>query len=253
MATRRKRNARGQFVKAGGSRKSSGKRRRRSYRRNPGEEMIFMPNPPGRARRYAKRAYAGARGLLAGISAGEAIKFTGQAMMGIAAANLIRKKFGAVGDQRDNWEWRDYLMAGLGSLGASFVAKYLFRASPATSRNILMGGLVLIGYRLLQDEIVPQSDTLRNWIGEENPEGSWNGIGAGGAAGYLPGDLYVGDDGQTFVYGDDGNWRPADDSARLLPAAEGYGETLAPPSGLGELVEPSRLGADPYSDAYGRG
>lgn len=239
----RRRNAKGQFVKGGGGRKRSTSRKRR-YRRNPGEEAIMLANPTRRARvrRYAKRAYGAAKGFLGGLGLGEAAKFTGAAMIGIGAAFLVRKKFGKVGDQRENWEIKDYVMAILGSLGASILAKHAFRVRPETSGAILKGGLALVAIKILQDEIVPQSDTLRNWIGEAG-EGSWSGFGADEMYGYNPGDLYLGDGGETFVMGEDGQWRGIDEGDRV-----GFGGLVAP----GSLGDEMYGAADPYATAYGR-
>jgi hypothetical protein len=255
----RRRNARGQFVKGGGGRKRA-KSRKRRYRRNPGEEAIMLANPSrgGRVRRYAKRAYHGARGFLGGLGLGEAARFMGGAMIGIGAAFLVRKKFGKVGDQREKWEMRDYIMAILGSLGASILAKHAFKVRPETSGAILKGGLALVAIKILQDQIVPQSDTLRNWIGEGG-EGSWSGEEL-----YGPGDLYLGEGGENYVMGEDGQWRGIDEGDRV-----GFGALVAPGS-LGEemygedmygaagLVAPGSLGedmygaVDPYAAAYGR-
>jgi len=257
-AMARRRNAKGQFVKGGGGRKRSTSRKRK-YRRNPGEEAIMLANPGGgRVRRYAKKAYHKARGFLGGLGLGEAARFMGGAMVGIGAAFLVRKKFGKVGDQRENWEIRDYVMAILGSLGASIVAKHAFKVRPEMSGAILKGGLALVAIKILQDEIVPQSETLRNWIGEGG-EGSWTGA----EELYGPGDLYLGEGGDNYVMGEDGQWRGIDEGDRV-----GFGALVAPGS-LGEemygeemygadLVAPGSLGeemygaVDPYASAYGR-
>jgi len=256
----RRRNAKGQFLKKGGGRKRSTSRKRR-YRRNPGEEAIMLANPSrgGRVRRYAKRAYHGARGFLGGLGLGEAARFMGGAMIGIGAAFLVRKKFGKVGDQRENWEIRDYVMAILGGLGASILAKHAFKVRPETSGAILKGSLALVAIKILQDEIVPQSDTLKNWIGAEG-EGSWSGYG-GAESMYGPGDLYLGE-GETYVMGEDGQWRGIDEEGRaglgalVAPGSLGeemYGEEMYGEEMYGGLVAPGSLGADdPYASAYGR-
>jgi len=248
----RKRGAKGRFVK--GSGKGGGKRRRR-YRKNPGMELALANPSGGRIRHYARRGARAAGGFLGNLGVGSALKAALPLGIGIVAASLIRKKFGSVGDQRDNWEWKDYLMAGLGTIGAAVGARHLFRASAQTSQMIMLGGLGLIITKILQDEIVPQSDTLKNWIGEEEAEGAWAGLGQGDQpAGYLPGDLYMGDDGETFVYGEDGNWRNVDESARMLGAAGLGEEPLRSPTNLGDpMVRPGSLGgADPFLTAYRR-
>ncbi len=237
---RRKRDSKGRFLTKGGGHKKS--RKRRKYRRNPGEEAIMLANPSrgGRVRRYSRKAVGAARGFLGGLGLGDAARFMGGAMVGVGAAFLIRKKFGKVSDQRDNWEIRDYVMAILGGLGASILAKHAFKVRPETSNNILKGSLALVAIKIFQDEIVPQSDTLKAWVGEGG-EGSWSGLGYGEEMyGYSPGDLYLGE-GETYVMGEDGQWRGIDEGDRVMGA-------LVAPGSLGEEM----YGAvDPYATAYG--
>jgi hypothetical protein len=226
----RRRNKKGQFVKGGGG-GGKRKRSRKRYRRNPGEEAIMLANPSrGRVRRYAKRAYAGAKGFFGGLGLGGALKFMGGAAVGIAAAMLCRKKFGKVDQSWKNWEIRDYVMAALGGFGVAAIARYGFKVKPETSGAMIKGALAVIMFRILQDEIVPQSPTLQNWIGAEG-EGSWSGE---EMYGYNPGDLYLGE-GENYIMGEDGQWRGIDEEARVL----------------GGLTAPGSLGYDPYATAYG--
>ena len=245
----RRRNKKGQFVKGGGG-GGKRKRSRKRYRRNPGEEAIMFANPSrGRVRRYAKRAYAGAKGFFGGLGLGGALKFMGGAAVGIAAAMLCRKKFGKVDQSWKNWEIRDYVMAALGGFGVAAIARYGFKVKPETSGAMIKGALAVIMFRILQDEIVPQSPTLQNWIGAEG-EGSWSGYG-GAESMYGPGDLYLGE-GETYVMGEDGQWRGIDEEARVLggltaPGSLGYGEEM-----YGDpMTAPGSLGGDPYATAYG--
>jgi hypothetical protein len=248
-----KRNRKGQFVKGGGRVGSKAhKTTRRRYRRNPG-------NPPStfrtRARHYGHKGMA----ILGGVGAGHALKTAGAGLVGVLAAALIRRKFGSSDNIQAKWEWKDYLMAGIGGLGASLVARHLFKASSQTAGNILNGALILIGFKLIEEKIVPSSTTLQNWIGAENPEGSWSGIGQADPStmGYLPGDMYQADDGQTYAYGDDGYWRPINESHRMLGQGQdlyGMGDAVNRPGGLGEPlapIGPMGLGdGDPYVHAY---
>jgi len=257
----RKRDSKGRFLK--------GIRGSKRARRNPAEEFAFA-NPRRRRRRtyrknpsaghYAKRALHHARGFLSGLGLGDAAKFAGGALLGMAASFLARKKFGKADKFSDKWEMRDYLMTILGGVGASLLAKNAFRASPNTAHNILKGSIAVVMLKVLQDQIIPQSSTMQAWFGGEAGEGAWNGYGAAdpyllgaSAETYQPGDLYLGESGETFVMGEDGQWRPVDESHRML------GESLVSPGSLGEemygesLVSPGSLGgADPYAVAYAR-
>jgi len=242
----RRRDSKGRFLpkgsSGGGGKKRKGKRK---YRKNPGN--------PSKVGGYARRGAAHVRGFFGGLGLGQAAKVTLHGMIGIAAASMLRKKFGDVSDARNNWGWKDYLMAGLGALAASTIAKHVFRASPETSKNILVGGLVLIGYRILTDEVLPKNETLGKWFGEEGAEGSWQGLGAGEEPGYLPGDVMLGEEGEgDYVMGEDMNWRPIDDSHRQLPeySADGYGQENVY-DGLGSLVSPGGLGQEDVYDGIG--
>lgn len=258
----RGRDSKGRFLPKG--RSGGSKKGKRHYKRNPG-------NPPSTWKRRAKRAYHHGRGFVAGMGIGEALKTMAQGMIGAAAGMLVRKKFGTVGNFSDNWEMKDYFMAGLGGVGAALVAKMAFKASPATSRNIMVGGLALVGIKLLQDELIPKNATLQSWFGDDTfgdgAEGSWQGIGADEAL--MVGDIQMGDDGAAYVYGEDGQWRPADDSHRLNGIDELSG--LVPPGKLGEenyyngvgdeysygaLVPPGNLGGlsmgEKFAAAYSR-
>ena len=248
----RRRNAKGQFLKGGGG--GGRKRSRKRYRRNPSEAiMLANPSRGGRVRRYAKRAYAGAKGFLGGLGLGGAFKFMGGAAVGIAAAMLCRKKFGKVDQSWKNWEIRDYVMAALGGFGVAAIARYGFKVKPETSGAMIKGALAVIMFRILQDEIIPQSPTLQNWIGAEG-EGSWSG--AEEMYGYNPGDLYLGE-GETYVMGEDGQWRGIDEEARAMgaltaPGGLGYGEEMYGEEMYGGIQPPGSLGGDPYASAYGR-
>lgn len=254
----RGRDSKGRFLPKG---KSGGKSKgKKKYHRNPG-------NPPGTWGKRARRAVHHGRGFIGGMGIGEALKTMAQGMIGAAAGMLVRKKFGTVSNFSDNWEMKDYLMAGLGGVGAAMVAKLAFKASPATSRNIMVGGLALVGIKLLQDELIPKNATLQSWFGAESAEGSWQGIGAEDAL--MVGDVQMGDDGAAYVYGEDGQWRPADDSHRLSGPDEFSG--LVPPGDLGDenyyngigdeysygaLVPPGNLGGltmgEKFAAAYSR-
>ena len=254
MASTRKRDSHGRFLpkgKGGSAKKSKGKRGGGS--RHTAIVIANPGNPSKGVKHYAKRAAHHARGFFGSLGLGGAAKTTAHGMIGIAAGLLLRKKFGKSMSAQGQWQWQDFLMAGVGALGAATIARHVFRASEQTSKNILTGGLMLIAYRVLTDQIVTRSDTLANWIGEEG-EGAWQGVGAGDQV--LPGDVMLGaDNTPEFVMGSDGQWRPIDDSHRMLPENAAGMDGLVSPGALGDvdgLVSPGALGAEGYGGAaYG--
>jgi hypothetical protein len=253
----------------GGSRRGRGRSRRSvsiARLRNPGPEDLALVNPRGgRMRRAARRGgqFLGASGIAG------AAKSVFPMLLGAFACKVAQKKFGDKTEESGNWTWKDYMTGVLGTFVAGLGAKYVFRASPATSQKVLEGGLLILAFKLITNELVPKSETAKAWLGDDgdgmgaDDEGSYSGFGVG--------DLYESEDGQTYVLGDDGYWRPWDSSHRALPAPAvapavfgeelqppgrlgGFGEELQPPGRLGgfgeELSPPGRLG-DPYAAAYG--
>ena len=231
--------------------------------------MINNPigNPPtSRARRAgrAARRYAGLAATSIGI--GPAVKNMLPMLAGVLASKVLQKKFGDKTPESGNWTWKDYLVGALGGVGASFLSRALFKATPATAQKILEGSFLFIGAKILLEEVVPMSKTAEEWLGQNDfaPAGY---LGDGDAytisedaPAYEVGDLFEGEDGSTYVLGADWRWRPADDSNRLLgeddfaPAGEddfapagyyGAEDQLLPPGRLGEVYAPGRLGSVP--------
>jgi len=180
-------------------------------------------------------------------------------LAGVTSAKLLQKKFGDKTSEDGNWTWKDYLVAALGGVGASFASRALFKASPATAQKILEGSFLFIGAKILLEEVVPMSTTAQNWLGGEDEPYSITGTGEEPA--YQIGDLFEGEDGETYVLGEDWRWRPADDGNRLLGEDEfspdedseyapgrmgGLGEVYQP-GRLGEVYQPGRLGGVPDS------
>jgi hypothetical protein len=257
-ATKHRRKKRGKKAKGdqpmarkkrrGGARRGRGRSRRSASiarLHNPGFEDL-IGNPPSRARRIARRGgqFLGSSGIAG------AAKSMLPMLVGAIAAKIAQKKFGDKTEETGNWTWKDYLTGAAGTLVAGLGTKYLFKANPATSQKVLEGGFLILAFKLLTNELVPKSDTAKEWLGAEggddgivlggDDEGSWAGMDVG--------DLYESQDGQTYVLGADGFWRPWDSSNRALPpaTAEGFGETLSPPGRLGGFGEtlspPGRLG-----------
>lgn len=242
-------------------------------RRNPGEELaLFNPELTRyRARRYARRAYQGGRGGLAGIAG--SVKNSIPMLVGALATKLVQRKWGDKTAESANWTWKDYLMGLVGGLAASLLAKHALRLSPHTSQRILEGSLLLVGYKIVTNELAPMSPTVSEWIGQDvegsdaemyirgldaipSDEGSWSGsepyvvgqdVEGEDWEGAEPGDISEDEAGRPYVLGKDGNFRPVDDSHRAVIG--GFGEVLQTPSRLGEVVQaPTRLGAAPSTD-----
>lgn len=206
----------------GGAKRGAGRSTKRAYTviTNPAP----APNPKRRRRRNPSAIGGATRGFLGPIE--PAIRAAIPGLIGAMAGKLAQRRWGNGAAENENWTWKDYAFGSLGVLGAQLAAKHLFRASAQTQQQIMTGGLLLMGFKLLTNEIIPMSATAHKWLGEDGEE-------------YLPGDTYATAMGEAFVLGSDGQWRPADSSDRLL------GDTLSPPGRLGDVLSPpGRLGQD---------
>ena len=180
-----------------------------------------------------------------------------------------------------NWEFKNYLIGGASAFGAGMIAENIKRG---TGQKVLEGGLALLAYKVLVNEVAPQNEWMAEQFGEDEFEMMGEGddyeaiFGAGDEYEaifgeddeYTEGDAYLGDDGETYILGGDGRWYPVSERHRQISAdsdVELLGGQLETPGTLGgQLVRPGALGEmavyppegryanDPFMRAYdGRG
>jgi hypothetical protein len=142
-----------------------------------------------------------------------------------------------------------------------------------TGQKVLEGGLALLAYKVLVNEVAPQNE----WFQEQFGADEFEMLGAdddyeaifGADDDYTEGDAYLADDGETYILGTDGRWYPVSEQHRQISADEDdllggplqqpghLGGQLRPPGRLGEMaVYPpeGRYKDDPFMRAYdGRG
>lgn len=225
------------------------RRTRRRARRNP-TVVSAAPRRRSRVRRAVSRAGQTARGLLSSLQPVSTAKMALVGLSGALLAQFAAKKFGgdSPGGALDNWGKRNYLMAALGTFAGAALADMIKRG---TGKNVLLGGLTLIAYKVFTNEIAPQNTFLQTNFGADESDmlmGDWG-------ADYQIGDTYTDGIGDQYLLGA-GGWQPLDESHRLLTGDEDMlmGEVLVPPGSLGEvLVPPGPLGfgQDPYQTIYG--
>ncbi len=224
-------------------RKKSTRGRGRKFaivRVNPGLEDFAMANPESRFRRVRRHA----TGLAAKSGLTASMHKLLPMVAGALAAKLAQKKFGDGTEETGNWTWKDYLTGALGVAAVSWASKGLFKGRPGTSQAIMDGGMLILAYKIITNEIVPMSETAQKWLGQDDgtgaqpdDEGSW------AAGGFSVGDLYEDDSGVTYVLGADGLWRTADNSHRQLPDGTGLSGNLVRPSAqLGQDYEQPQAG-----------
>lgn len=164
-------------------------------------------------------------------------------MFGALVAKFAAKKFADGGSESENWNWKNYAFAGVATVGVALLAGAVLKKK-VPAQKILEGGLLLLGYKLFTHEIAPMNTYTESWFGgAEDDFNPYSGLGEG-----EPGDL-VEDNGETFIKGIDGYWRPASESHRLPAASRSMGDVMVNPDprygGLGEvMVQPNaRYGA----------
>lgn len=193
-------------------RKSRPKKRRGPAKRGPGRS---------RRRAYTRNPTAG--GILAGTSIPNAMRSMLPMTAGALLAKVSQKRFGDKTAEDGNWTWKDYVAGGLGALAASLGSRYLLRATANTQQKVLEGGLLILTFKLITQEIVPMSTTAMEWLGEDGNT-------------YRAGDLYETEAGEQYMLGAGGEWQylPANTGAQFEQGGfVGESEPVSPPGRLG--------------------
>lgn len=198
-------------------------RRRRAPRRNPSRRRS---NP----RRITRRAGA----AIAGLNIRTALGNVPIHVAGMMAAKWAAKRFGGASETDPaSWTWASYLKGSLGAAAGGILANQFRRG---WGQKVLEGGLSLMVYKALQNELIVESPWATSQFG-------YDGYGAE----RTPGTIEENDEGEPFILGDDYQWYPlegADDSMMgYIPDYAGYGDDLVTPGPLGDdLVTPGPLG-----------
>lgn len=239
----RARNKKGQFKKGGGGGGGGRKRGKTKtiikYRtRNPAKK-----SRGGRAATYGKRT-------LAGINIGAAFKATFPLLLGALAAKFAAKKFTEGGADDQNWTWKNYGFGLLGGFIAAVASSAIFKSRGNTAQRVMEGAFLLIGYKIFINEIAAEHDTLESWFGEDEdyyPQDT--------QAGANEGDVYQARDGENYVMGSDGYWRPVSEAHRTpLVGDGGMGQEVMPvdPTMGSEVFPVDPTMGDPVLDEFNK-
>jgi hypothetical protein len=213
-------------------RKRSKSRRRRHNEPNPRKTVRRRRRTnPSKSMRVRRAARSIGKTIL-GMNIKAALGNVPPAVLGMVAAKWASKRFsegGASETDPESWTWSSYLKGAIGALAGGFIAQSL-RAG--WGQKVLEGGLNLMVYKLVQNELVPRSEWAQAQFGEQDSAA-----------------IQYDSEGRPYFLGSNGQWYPADERHRL-PEAAMLGDELLPPGRLGdELVVPGRLG-DIWQDAY---
>lgn len=205
-----------------GATSMAGRKRRRTTRK------IRRRNPT-RRRRVVRRA--GARAAFSGLNFKTALKNIPLNTFGMFAAKWAAKRFGQAATETDptSWNYASYLKGAAGAAAAGLLANML---RSGTGQRVLEGGMSLMLYKLVQNELIVNSPFWTGQLGAEE-EGE----------GYSPGDVETNSAGEPYILGDDLEWYPltgADESGMYGAG----GGALVTPGPLGDaLLTPGPLGA----------
>jgi len=220
---------------------------RKRKRRTPTRSIVRRRTPrrnPSRTRTAARRAGGALRSLFTARNLVDSVKQVG----GMMATQFFAKRFADGGGANDqDWSWQNYTWGLAGATASGLVAEMI---KPGSGKEFFKGGLSLLGYKLIVNELSDKSEFISEYFGEGDIF-----LGTDGNQ-YSPGDTYLGQDGEVYLLGQDGMWRPTSDEYRnagmYMGPPTSLGETVMPPSSLGETVmPPSSLGEDPYARVFG--
>jgi len=223
-------------------------------RRRAARTAVVNPTRRARARAVIGRT-------LSGLNIKQALKDTPALIFGMFAAKWAAKRWGTTNPATEidpaGWNWGSYLKGSLGAVLAGIAGNMLKKGC---GQKILEGGINLMLYKAVQNELIVNSPWALAQFGAESDytPSEYAGYGYGQeyegygqeyegygeeyeGEDYTPGDRIQGADGQQYMLGQDGEWR-----------ASGYGDELSPVTQLGgSVLEPvGRLGE--YDPAYGR-
>ena len=174
----------------------------------------------------SRRAYSRARSTFAGLNIKGALKDVPATQLGMFATKWLAKRFGPDATEIDpeSWNWSSYLKGGLGAVLAGFIAQMV---KPGMGQKVMAGGLNLMFYKMIQNELVADSTWASEQFGaQEDPD-------------YLPGDVETGTDGREYFLGQDYQWHQLPDDTSMSGPLEPVGplgayEPLQPVGPLGD-------------------
>lgn len=206
-------------------------RKKRSYRKNPSP------------RRYVKRAARSARTTFGSLDFKGVLKDVPYYQFGMFASKWLAKRFGGGASEIDpaSWSYKEYLKGGLGAVAAAFLAQM---AKPGSGKKVLAGGVNLMIYEMIQNELIAGNEWATGQFGVDSYY-------EGEDAGYQPGDVEQDETGQSYLLGEDLQWRalPEEGMQGALEPVGPLGQ-LEPVGPLGQLEPVGPLGAsDPYRRA----
>lgn len=211
-------------------------KKRKTPRRNP------------RRRSTYKRAASRAKSTFVGLNIKSALKDQIPIQIGMFGTKFFAKLFGPEATEMDpsSWNWSSYAKGAAGAVAAGFVAQTI---KPGMGQKVLQGGLSLIFYKMIQNNLVTGNDFAEKHFGIEQEDDDiyipdeYAEMSGYGENDYEPGDVEDDESGNSYLLGDDYEWHALPESSgpmmgdelrKIGPLGETY-EHLSPPSALGQV------------------
>lgn len=215
-------------------------RRRRKSRKaftaiaKPARRVRRRRNPSARV--LARAAGGRARSALGGMQIKTALKNIPLNVIGMLAGTWAAKRgtddleSSATQTDPESWTGMSYLKGSIGAFVAGFLGSMV---RPGWGQKILEGGLSLMAYKVIQNELIPKSEWAARQFGADDEAAA----------------IAYGPDGVPYLLGQ-GYEMPVDERHRLPEGYAMLGDQLEVPGRLGsELEPPGRLG-DTWENAY---
>jgi len=227
-------------------RRARSRRRTRKTKRNGAVRSYHVYAPvkrhrrrahnPSRRRAIARRVGRHVGRTIMGMNVKSALGGLPPTLIGMLAAKWACKRFPgetSVASETDpeSWTWASYLKGAAGAFIAGFIAQNL---RGGWGQKVFEGGLSLMAYKLVENELIPKSDWAMSQFGQDAAAVQYDA------------------NGTPYLLGQDGNYYPVDERHRLPEAM--MGDVLQTPGALGDVLQiPGRLG-DNWSRAnFGAG
>lgn len=213
----------------------------------------YKKNPSNPKRGAAKRAARRIGQSIMGLNIRKAIGDVLPTQAGMFAAKWAAKKFpgdsAATEIDPESWNAMSYVKGSIGAFVAGVAANTI---KPGSGQAVLAGGINLMIYKAIQNELINKSDWARGQFGADDDVYTPDEYLMTGADEDIALPALFGTDEYPMMFDGNGNAVPATDDYRLPEVEmEGYGDVLEVPGRLGDVLEvPGRLGEDPFTRMY---
>ena len=201
-------------------------------KKKPGPKKGSKQKKKRKSNPGARKAYSRARSAFGGLNFKAALKNTPAIQIGMFASKWAAKRFSdeydAVEDDPESWNYASYLKGGLGATVAALICQMI---RPGMGQKVLEGGINLMMFKVIENELIPQSDWASEQFGQDDQ-------------------VVYDEQGTPYMLGQ-GGYYPVDERHRL--PEEGLEDAFEPigPLGQAQLEPVGRLGKDdPWAAAF---